>query len=111
MQPGQEGDDFYAFRISGDGFYTVEKTEGNQMLPLIDWTASSLIDPDEGGANVLTVEGQGDTYRFYINGQQVDSVSDATYSGGTFGLMVDNFDEANPATFTFDDLKMGKPEF
>ncbi|GIK40655.1 MAG: hypothetical protein BroJett011_44880 [Chloroflexota bacterium] len=111
VQPGQEGDDFYAFRISGDGFYTVEKTEGNKMLPLIDWTASSLIDPDEGGANLLTVEGQGDTYRFYINGQQVDSVSDATYSGGTFGLMVDNFDGTNPATFTFDDLKMGKPEF
>jgi hypothetical protein len=24
---GEEGDDFYTFRISGDGFYTVEKTE------------------------------------------------------------------------------------
>jgi hypothetical protein len=81
------------------------------MVPLIDWTASALIDSSEGGVNVLTVEGQGDAYRFYINGRQVDALTDATYSGGAFGLMVDNFDEANPATFTFGDLRMGSPEF
>jgi clostripain len=111
VQAGQEGDDFYAFCISGDGFYTVEKTEDQQMVPLIDWTASALIDSSAGGANVLTIEGQGDVYRFYINGRQVDALTDATYSGGTFGLMVDNYDEANPVTFTFDDLRMGSPEF
>jgi hypothetical protein len=109
VQVGQESDDFYAFRISGDGFYTVEKTEGDELVPLIDWTASSLIDQAEGAANVLTVEGQGETYNFYINGQQVDSVTDATYSAGTFGFMVDNYDEAAPASFSFDDLRVGTP--
>jgi hypothetical protein len=109
VQAGEESDEFYAFRISGDGFYTVEKTEGDELVPLIDWTASSLIDQAEGAANVLTVEGQGETYNLYINGQQVDSFTDATYSGGTFGFMVDNYDEAAPANFTFDDLQVGTP--
>jgi hypothetical protein len=107
VQAGEESDDFYTFRISGDGFYTVEKTEGNALVPLIDWTTSPLIDQAEGAANVLTVEGQGDTYNFYINGQQVDAITEATYSDGTFGLMVDNFDEAGPVNFTFDDLRVG----
>jgi hypothetical protein len=109
VQAGQESDEFYAFRISGDGFYVVEKTEGNDLIPLIDWTASGLIDQSEGGANVLTVEGEGNTYRFYINGRQVNSLSDDTFSGGAFGLIVDNFDETGPAIFTFDDLKVGTP--
>lgn len=109
VQAGKEGDDFYAFRVSGDGFYTVEKTEGQQMVPLIDWTASSLIEQKEGGVNVLTVAGQSDAYRFYINGKQVGALTDATYKDGTFGLIVDNFDETHPAHFTFEDLKLGRP--
>jgi hypothetical protein len=109
VQVGEESDEFYAFRISGDGFYTVEKTEGDELVPLIDWTASSLIDQTEGAANVLTVEGRTDTYNLYINGQQVDTFTDDTYSGGTFGFMVDNYDETTPASFTFDDLKVGTP--
>jgi clostripain len=107
VQAGEERDDFYAFRISGDGFYTVEKTEGAELVPLIDWTVSSLIDQAEGGANVLTVEGEGQSYRLYINGQQVDTFSDATFSGGTLGLLVDNFDEASPANFRFDEVRLG----
>ncbi len=106
VQPG-ETDEFYTFRISGDGFYSVEKTSGDQLETLIDWTASSLIDQAEGAVNVLTVEGQGETYFLYINGQQVDSFTDADFSGGTFGYMVDNFDQDNPVSFTFDDLTAG----
>ncbi len=107
VQVGEESDEFYVFSISGDGFYTVEKTEGDKLTPIIDWTSSSLIDQSEGAANVLTVEGQADTYRLYINGQQVDTFTDATYSDGAFGFMVDNYDEAAPANFIFDDLKVG----
>lgn len=107
--PGDETDQFYTFRISGDGFYTVEKTEGDELIPLIDWTLSSLINQREKAKNVLVVEGRGDTYNLYINGHQVDSFSDADFSKGTFGFMVDNFDEQLPTTFTFDDLKVGTP--
>jgi clostripain len=109
VQAGEEADEFYTFRISGDGFYTVEKTEGGELKPVIDWTASSLINQAEGEANSLTVEGQGESYNLYINGQQVNTFSDPDFSGGTFGLIVDNYDSENPANFAFDDLTVGTP--
>jgi hypothetical protein len=109
VQPGEELDQFYTFRISGDGFYTVEKTEGDQLTALIDWTPSTLIDQAEKAKNVLTVEGRGDAYNLYINGRQVNSFTDADFSKGTFGFIVDNFDEKSPVTFTFDDLAVNAP--
>jgi hypothetical protein len=109
VQVGEQSDEFYTFRISGDGFYTVEKTEGDELAPIIDWTPSTLINQAEGVTNVLTVEGQGDTYNLYLNGQQVNSFTNATYSGGAFGFIVDNYDEAAPANFSFDDLRVGAP--
>jgi hypothetical protein len=102
-------DGFYAFEISGDGFYTLERVDGTETTTLIDWTASELIDQTELGINVLTVVGQGDTYQLYINGQQVDTFTDATYSGGTFGIITNNYDEEAPVTFYFDDLVAGVP--
>lgn len=100
---------YYAFSISGDGFYTVERSDGVETTTVIDWTASALINQDELAANVLTVVGQGETYNLYINGQQVDTFTDATHSGGTFGIISNNFDEEAPVTFYYDDLTVGTP--
>jgi hypothetical protein len=100
---------FYIFRISGDGFYTVERADGDEITTLIEWTSSDLIDQTELTGNTIVVEGWSDTYYLYVNGQMVTSFSDATYSGGTFGILVDNFDEEAPATFYFDDLAIGTP--
>lgn len=103
-------DRFYTFRISGDGYYSVEKV-GAETVPLIDWTYTGAINQEPGAANLLAVEGQGNSFNLYINGQQVDSFTDAegSYSEGTFGLITDNYDEAAPVTFTFDDLTVGTP--
>ena len=76
---------------------------------MIDWTASDLIKQAEGEVNILTVEGKGDAYNLYVNGQQVNSFTEAAYRGGTFGFIVDNYDSENPANFTFDDLMVGTP--
>jgi len=121
-----EADRFYTFRITGDGYYTVEKA-GNELDPLIDWTYTDAINSGAQTENALTVEGVGDdTYNFYINGQQINSITDAlpantagvaggpsadtgSYSGGTFGLIVDNYDQEQPVTFRFADLRVGAP--
>lgn len=107
-----DADRFYTFRITGDGFYTVEKA-GDALQPLIDWTYTNAINQGAQTENILTVEGLGDgSYNLYINGRQVNTFTDAdpsAYSGGTFGLIVDNFDSEQPATFIFDDLGVGLP--
>ena len=109
LQPGEAFDDFYLFRISGDGYFIAEKSVGGELTTLIDWTASSLIDQTENAANVLTVEGRGDSYYLYINGLEVGAFSDADLSGGSFGFVVDNYDEESPVTLIFDDLVVGTP--
>lgn len=102
-------EDFYTFRISGDGFYTVERTQGEDLITLIDWTASDLILTGEGAANLLTVAGDSDRYTLYINGRQADAFTDDAFRQGAFGVITDNFDEGAPASFFFDDYKMGQP--
>jgi hypothetical protein len=111
LQPAQtetETDQFYTFRISGDGFYSVEQV-GQETKPLIDWTYTEQIDQAENATNVLTVEGTADGYNLYINHHLVDSFSGELPGGGGFGLIVDNYDTEAPVTFTFDDLTLGPP--
>jgi hypothetical protein len=100
---------FYTFRISGDGFYTVERAEGDKLVTLVPWTPSERIDQQELWGNVLTVVGRGDAYELYINAQRIDSFSDGAYRGGSFGFIVDNFNPDLPASFYFDDYIIGKP--
>jgi hypothetical protein len=43
----------------------------------------------------------------YINGEQVGEFEDATYSGGSAGIITDNFDEEKPVNYYFDEMKVG----
>ena len=104
-----DDEQFYLFQVSGDGYFIVEKSTADGFETLIDWTIGEMIDTGEGGVNVLTVVGEGDVYRLYINGQQVESFSDADYSGGTVGIVSENFSPEEWATFYFDELAVGIP--
>ena len=46
--------------------------------------------------------------KLYVNGQQIDSVSDASYPSGVVGLFAASDDQENGATVTFDDFVMTK---
>lgn len=106
---GDEADEFYAFRISGDGFYTVDKFTQDEIITVIDWAFSSLINQAEETENILTVQGQGNSYILYINGRQVASFVDDELFGGSFGPIAENFDPETAAAFAFDDLVVGTP--
>jgi len=109
LLPGEESDQLYVFNISGDGYYSVDKS-GETFETLIDWTASELIDQTEGGTNTITVVGIDDSYDLYINGFWVDSFTDADLTGGTFGIVTENLDSETPATFFFDEITVGTTE-
>lgn len=103
----QDVDQFYAFNVSGDGYFIVERFEGENTTTLIDWTASSAIVQDELTANSLAVVASEGNYKLYINGEQVGEFDDTTYSGGSLGIITDNFDEENPVNFYFDEMVVG----
>ena len=104
-----DDEDFYIFRISGDGFFTAERTDGEEIVTLVDWTESAQIKTQPGAANLLTVVGRGDAYTLYVNGGQVGSFVDAKYRSGSFGVIVDDFDEEAGTTVSFDDYQVGTP--
>ncbi len=104
-----DDEDFYIFRISGDGFFTAERTDGEEIVTLVDWTESAQIKTQPGAANLLTVVGRGDTYTLYVNGGQVGSFVDAKYRNGSFGVIVDDFDEQAGTTVSFDEYQVGMP--
>ncbi len=104
-----EDEDFYIFRISGDGFFTAERTDGEEIVALVEWTESTQIKTQPGAANLLTVVGRGDGYALYVNGAQVGSFRDGTYHGGSFGVIADNFDEKTGTKVSFDEYLVGTP--
>ena len=99
-----DDESFYLFRVSGDGYFIVEKSSPEGVETLIDWTIADGVAMEEGGENLLTVVGQGGEYALYINGAQVGSFVDEDYSGGSVGIVADAYDPELPASFFYDEL-------
>lgn len=68
----RDRNNFYAFLISSNGFYRVERTLQGSTVPLSDWDASPLIQTGLNVNNRLRVVGYKDRFQFFINGQQVE---------------------------------------
>jgi hypothetical protein len=105
----QDENHFYAFRLSGDGYFLVEKADGEALEIVVDWTAADTFDTTEEALNTLAVVGTGGLYRLYLNGVQVGEFTDDSYAGGSAGYLVENFDVTVPAAFVFDDFVAGVP--
>lgn len=59
---------FYIFRISADGYYSLGRVRNGVQEKISDWGVSELI--RQGNAlNEIRVIGYGDEFRFFINGQ------------------------------------------
>jgi hypothetical protein len=92
---------YYAFYISSDGYYKVERSVDGVQKELSNWIASDAIrladDADGSGTidtgeavdNVLRVVADGDRFQFYVNGTRLalcipdDPNAASTYSAGT----------------------------
>lgn len=105
----QDDDHFYTFRVSGDGYFLVEKADGDELETLVDWTVAEPFDLEEEAFNTLAVVGADGYYSLYVNGVQVGDFADDSYGAGSAGYLVENFDEEAPAAFVFDDFWVGVP--
>ncbi len=105
----QDDEHFYAFRLSGDGYFLVEKIDGEKLETLVDWTVADPFDTTEEALNTLAVTGADGVYQLFVNGEQVGEFADDSFGAGSAGYMVENFDETAPAAFVFDDFTVGEP--
>jgi hypothetical protein len=81
----------YDFALhSSDGFLN----NGWNDLSATPWARSSAIHTGKGATNTLTVIASDNTFTLFINGQQIEVVTDSTnsYSSGWIGLLVEGAD-------------------
>jgi hypothetical protein len=101
---------FYIFAITGNGYYTVSKFNGNGWEDLVAWTPSSAVRTGKA-TNTLRVICSGEALQFWINGARVVTLEDDSFPRGEIGLLAGTFQESSPNTLvTFDNLTITLPE-
>jgi hypothetical protein len=63
----RDGQNFYVFLISSDGWYSLVKVKDDVQEVISEWNQSDVI-RQENGANEIRVVARGDEFRFYVNG-------------------------------------------
>ena len=100
---------FYFFAITPAGQYAIAKaTQGESDVFLTNddqWTSSDLIPTDAASYRVGADCGSG-TLTLYLDGQQIASISDASYVNGGVAVFTWSGEEATTTDVSFDDFLM-----
>lgn len=103
-------DTSYYFAVTGAGEYAIGRytLTGDTLLTNNgEWGKSSLIAVDAPSYRIGADCGN-NTLTLYVDGQQVDSVSDSTYTTGNIGLFAWSGEELNGTDVSFDDFVVTK---
>jgi len=94
---------FYYLGVAADGYYAISKSSVAQDdVILTDGTSASIpsgTDPFTIGADC----GNGNL-ALYVNGQQIASANDSSYTSGSPGLFAASGDQPSAVDVTFDDV-------
>jgi hypothetical protein len=102
-------DSFYYFAMTPAGQYAIAKATVDQSDVFLtnndEWANSDLIAKDASSYRVGADCGNG-TLTLYVDGQQITSVSDSTYTRGGVGLFTWSGEDVASANVSFDDFEM-----
>ncbi len=93
---------FYAFWVSSDGMYAVQKLSNDDWIDLVEWSESSVIRQGDL-TNVLRVECKGSQMRFFVNDELLTTIHDDAFRSGDVGLAAASFGETG-VVIHFDNL-------
>lgn len=102
---------FYYFAMTPAGEYAI--AEASVALPDVfltnngEWATAEAITQNASSYRVGADCGNG-TLTLYVDGKQIDSVSDSTYTSGGVGLFTWSGKDATSTDVTFDDFVMTK---
>ena len=105
-----DGDDFYAFEVSSDGYYAISKCSlacdeyeslsgGNLWVPSADVPVGLNV-----VHNLSVLVSSNGEMQFYDNDVLLETVTDPEFAGGDIGMIVETFDGAD-ITVEFDNLR------
>jgi len=95
----------YMLEFSCDGSYRIRKLYGGALIVLRDWTPSGSIRSGSEAMNVMGFLAVGSQLSAFANGDLLDTVEDATFYSGNYGLYA-NASNTPGLTVYFDDFKL-----
>jgi len=97
---------YYYFSICQNGSYQLLVFKGQQNdTTLRQGSLNPAITTGLGQSNLIAVVANGNALNLYVNKQQIESITDTTYSQGQVGVLVGN-DVSNPTEVVFTNAKV-----
>jgi hypothetical protein len=100
----QDADNFYLYRVSADGTYSLVRYIDDEPADLVEWTPSAMIN-GIGEINRLRVEMSGSTIRLFVNDEALTEVTDDSFASGEVALAA-AADTTGGVTVRFDNLEV-----
>ncbi|HEX9840924.1 MAG TPA: hypothetical protein VGA72_16360 [Anaerolineales bacterium] len=108
-QQGGEDNSFYYFAMTPAGEYAIAKAAAGQTDVFLtnndEWASSDLISKNASSYRVGADCGNGNL-TLYVDGQQIASISDSTYTSGGVAIFTWSGEEVASANVSFDDFAM-----
>jgi hypothetical protein len=106
----QVTDTSYYFAINGSGTYAISRSMiASDDVVLTndgDWTKSDLITENASSYRIGADCASDGTLTLYVDGKEIDSVNDTTYTSGNVGLFAWSDEQVSGTDVTFDDFLM-----
>lgn len=107
VQPNGDG---YAFRITNNGQYVIEKYVGGIFYPINGWQYSRVIKANrEVNKNTIEAYCEGNQLRLTVNGHVLDLAIDDTFTEGKIGFVSQAGTSQFATEVHYDDLYLRKP--
>ena len=103
-------DTSYYFAVTGSGEYAIGRYSltGDDLLTNDGQWATSDAIPSGADSYLIGADCGNGTFTLYVNGKQVDSVSDTYYTDGGVGLFAWSGDQTDGTDVSFDDFILTK---
>jgi hypothetical protein len=102
----QDENNFYIWRVYGDGTYSLQRYVDDELAELIAPTEASAIN-GSGETNRLRVETVGNRIRLFVNDELIGSTSDSSFSDGDLALGV-SAEDSPEVTVRYDNLAVSE---
>ncbi len=104
-----DDNNFYFFMVSSDGYQVIGKYEGGKAKYLSSDKMQAASGINAGNVtNHVRGDCVGSTLTLYVNGKQLSSVTDTSFTTGDVGLIVGTFEDPN-VSVNFDNFVVYQP--
>ncbi len=104
----QDTGNYYVFNISADGYYYISKFADYNQVALSGPTFSDYINLGWDVVNSMYIECVGNKLKLSVNGHQLTSVTDSSFSNGALGLLATSW-EGDLSEIAYDNLVITEP--